>query len=334
MRNTSAVLRKGFLLVVIGLLLLTTKPACAVVANVSLLSSGEPVTQATISFQTADGQVVAESETDDDGKAAIFIPDSHKGQTLILVASKGARTTKQNVAVGQEDISTSLSLPEAPEAVVGLDGFEYFIGVSGIYKWGNFDGSHDYTSGGLSGNGDLDSSSPGVGVDLQVRPPSSFFGGQPLFLALGFGLPSNIDENGAHADYHPTAGLDSYLSVEENWYLRVMLGYELMVIQQFHFSLFGGLQFTDVDVRFTTNETGGGGIVNQFSDSEIMISPVLGLGFSRPINNTNAYIYGGMYLTWMGDISGHGTSSLGSNYSYDVDGGVQSQIQFGVGFPF
>ena len=333
MKNAGAEVRMKWLLMAIGLSLLTTRPAAAVVGNVSLISAGEPVAQATISFQTTDGQVVAEGETDDDGKVALLIPDSHKGQTLIVVGSKGDRTTRQSVAVDRDDLKIALSLPDV--GVGGArDGFEFSIGVSGLYKWANFDGAHNYVSEGLSKSGDLDSSSAGVGADLQVRPPSNFLGGLPLFLALGFGLPCNIDEDGAHADYHPTAGLDSHLSVEERWFLRMMLGYEILAIQQLQIALLGGVQFTDVDATLTADETGGGGVVNRFRDSETMISPVLGLGVSHPINNTKAYVFAAFYLAWMDDISGDGTSSLGLNYSYDVDGGVQSEIQVGVRIPF
>ena len=132
MKNAGAEVRMKWLLMAIGLSLLATKPAAAVVGNVSLVSAGEPVAQATISFQTTDGQVVAEGETDDDGKVALLIPDSHKGQTLIVVGSKGDRTTRQSVAVDRDDLKIALSLPDV--GVGGArDGFEFSIGLAPLH---------------------------------------------------------------------------------------------------------------------------------------------------------------------------------------------------------
>ena len=66
----------------------------------------------------------------------IFIPDSHKGQTLIMVAKKDSRTTRQSVDVGHQNaFSTALSLPGPGVgfgAEVGLDDFEYFVGVAAL----------------------------------------------------------------------------------------------------------------------------------------------------------------------------------------------------------
>jgi hypothetical protein len=329
MRNTSAKFGKRYLLAIIGLLPLIARPAYAVVGNVSLVSAGEPVAQATISLQTMDGQVVAEGETDDDGKAAIFIPDNHKGRTLILIASKGDRTARQRVDIDRDELRIALSLPEV-EVAGTRSGLEFSVGVAGLYKWANFDGSHDLVSADRSESGDLDSSGVGVGVDMQLGHSSWNLWGRPFFFALGFGLPSNMDKEGVRADYHPPEGFDTSLSVEENWYLRLMLAYEIAAIRQLHFTFFAGAQFTDVDVAFTTDETGGEGIVNRFADSQTMTGPVLGLGVSHPIDNVPADVYAAFYLAWMDDIRGDGRSSLGNLYRYNVDGGIQSEIQVGV----
>jgi hypothetical protein len=317
-----------WVLLFVGLFLLMSVPAYAVVGNVTVLSGGDPVGQATITFQTPDGQVVAEEESDDDGKAALFIPDSHKGKSLIVIVTKGGSTARRTVAIRGDSVAVTVQLTGV--AIV-RDGFGYAVSVTGLYKWAQFDGSHNYSS--SSGSGALNSSGPGVGANLHVLPPSNFLGGFPLSFVLGFGLPTNIDDDGARATYHPGSGNDTYLNVQENWFLRVLLAYELMAIRQCQLALLGGLQFTDVDTRMTTDETGGSGIVNNFSDSDFMASPVLGLGLSCPLNNTNMSLVANWYLTWMDDVSGSGTSTLSNNYRYKVDGGVQSELQFGIRIP-
>lgn len=310
-----------------GILLLMSLPAHAVVGNVTVVSLGEPVGQATITFQTADGQVVAEEESDDDGKAAIFIPNRHKGESLTVIVTKGTSTARRTVSIVGDTVAVTVQLTGV---AVTRDGFGYAVSVTGLYKWAQFDGSHTYSS--LSGNGALNSSGPGVGADLHILPPSSFLGGLPLSFVLGFGLPMNIDENGARAYYHSYFG-DSYLNVQENWFMRLLIAYELMAIQQCQLALLGGLQFTDVDVRMTTDESIGSGVVNHFSESDLMVSPVFGLGLVRPLNNTNMSLVANWYLTWMDTVSGSGTSTLGNSYNYNVNGGVQSELQFGLRIP-
>ncbi len=317
--------KNTLLWLLIGVSLFMAAPAYAVVGNVTVLSGGEPVAEATVVFQTPDGQVVAEDETDDDGKAAIFIPDSHKGKTLTVVVKKKDQTARRNVAITRDSVAVVMRLTGV--AVV-RDGFGYAVTVTGLYKWAQFDGTHTYSSSSTSGS--LNSSGPGVGVDLNVQPPPDFLGGLPLSFILGFGLPTNLDETGVRAQYHSYFG-DTFLNVEENWYFRLLLAYQIWARQQCQLALLGGVQFTDVDVLFSTDQGSSGG-VNTYTESDLLIDPVFGLGLSCPLNNTNVLLVANWYLTWMGDVSGSGSNSS-FNYNFNVDGGVQSELQFGVRIP-
>ena len=175
---------------------------------------------------------------------------------------------------------------------------------------------------------------PGVGLDLQVTPPSDFLGGVPLSFVLGFALPCDIDKPGVGADYHPLSGVaDSFLDIEENWILRLLLAYRLMSIGQTQVWLLGGVQFTDLDVQFVADETGSMGIVNRFTEPETMVIPVLGLGFLHPLCDMAAQLVGSWYITWLDDIRGGGQSTLGLNYRYEADGGVQTEFHLGVRIP-
>lgn len=311
----------------IGLFLVMTVPAYAVVGNVTVVSGGKPVGEATITFQTLDGQVVSEEESDDDGKAALIIPSKHEGQTLLMVVKKDGRTTSRRVTIGSDPVTVRVQLPGT--ATPTRDGFQYAVGITGLYKWAQFDGTHTYSSSSTSGS--LDSHGPGVGVDLHIQPPSDFLGGLPLSFIVGFGLPTNLDENGVRALYHSYFG-DTFMNVEENWYLRLLLAYQIMAWQQCQLALMGGVQFTDVEARLTTDQGGSYGGVHNYTDSELMVDPVFGLGLSCPLNNTNILFVANWYLTWMGNMSANGSNSS-FNYTYSVDGGIQSELQFGVRIP-
>jgi len=328
MKQTGTEYLNKSLLIALGVLLFIPVAAHAVVGNVSIISGGEPVANATISFQTSSGDVVVEEESDDDGKAAILIPDKHKGKTLIVIVTKGDRTARRNVAIDQDTLIVSIVLPGA---LVVRNDFGFSLIATGLYKWGSFDGSHTYSSsttgGGLNVNG------AGLGVDLLLQPPSRLVGGRPVFFLLGFGLPANLDETGVPALLHGSSGSDSSLTLEENWFVRCMLAYEIAAIQQWQLALLGGLQFTDVKAKFTTDESSGSGVVNNFSSSKTMASPVLGLSANRPINNSSMQLVANWYMTWMGDVSGSGTSTLGNSYLFNVDGGIQTEFQFGIKIP-
>jgi hypothetical protein len=319
----------------VGLLLWMAQPCYAVVGNVSVISAGEPVAGATISLQTPDGQTVAEEKSDHRGKAILLIPDNHKKKRLILITSKDGRTTRQNVDVGEGDTLTLVvDLPAAaPKPPTDGDGFHWALVITGFYKWANFDGSHDYVTGGLSGSGSLDGSSLGIGADVQVQPPSDWLHGLPLFFVLGFGYPFDIDESGARANYHPTPGLDAWLQVQENWFARLLVAWRLMSIRDAQLALLGGVQLTDVDAQFNVDETGGMGIINRFKESKTMASPVIGVGLTYPLGRTPAQLVANCYVTWLGDVSGSGQSTLGFLYDYSVDGGVQTELQVGVRIP-
>lgn len=336
MKKTCVNLGSECVLLGLGLLLLMAQPVHAVVGNVTIMSGSEPVAGVTIVFQTPDGQVVTEEEeSDDDGKAVIFIPDSHKGSRLVVVTTRDGTTRRQDVNVGQDDTLTIVvRLPgPGPMTQTAGDGVDLALTITGLYKWADFDGSFNYVTGGETGRGDLDDSGGGFGADLEIRPARAAFRGRPLFVVVGFGLPLDVDQVDVYADVHPTPGNDLWQEVVEKWILRSLLGCEVFSGPRGRVAVLGGVQLTGVEARLITDETGGGGVLNRFVSSEALVSPVLGVGFTRPLGHRRAELVANVYVTWLGDVDGSGQSTLGLNYNYRAEGGVQTEFQIGVRIP-
>jgi hypothetical protein len=336
MKKMHVSLGRECVLLGIGWLLLMAAPAHAVVGNVSIISAGEPVAGVTISLQTPDGQVVAEDESDDDGRAAIYIPDSHRGKKLILIATRDDRTARQTVDVGDNDTLTIVvRLPRAgtgPQTTP--DGLDVAIVITGLYKWADFDGTHNYVTGGLSARGNLDDGGAGIGLDLQVRPPSLSVGGRPVFFVVGTGWPCGISATDVWADYHPPGGsAESRMKYWERWFARPMVACDVLDVGRGRVTVMGGVQITGVEVRFLTDESGGGGVLNRFQTSDTVIGPVLGVGFTHPLANTAMELVGNWYLSWLGDVHGSGRSTLGFDYNYRLNGGIQTEFQIGLRIP-
>ncbi len=146
-----------------------------------------------------------------------------------------------------------------------------------------------------------------------------------------------VDKTGALSDFHPIAGIiDSSLTVEEKYYFRAMIGYTFWRAQQTEVDVVGGIQGTRVEATLRTDETGGGGVNNRFTESEMMYSPVLGAQARHNMPNTfNMFLYAGLYATHMDDLDITGTSAV-NNFDYNarLGGGWQYEGRFGVGFPF
>ena len=90
---------------------LVTGPAWAVIVNTEVTHQGEPVPNATISFETPQGdpieirkpdedpQTVTDKkvETDDDGKVAILVPDQYKDTPVVVVIEQDGKVVRREI---------------------------------------------------------------------------------------------------------------------------------------------------------------------------------------------------------------------------------------------
>ncbi|MCB9991975.1 MAG: hypothetical protein H6867_11515 [Rhodospirillales bacterium] len=212
------------------------------------------------------------------------------------------------------------------------------LGLRGIAKYGGFDAML-LSPGFGNPSGEFGLDGFGAGIDLMVRPPNL----ADIFFLASFGWLGDLDDSAAEGDLHAgTPGFDSYLSLEEDAYLRFMLGWTFMRSQQFELDAIGGIQGTDREITLHTDESGGGGRMEHFSNDEWSWDPVFGIQVRHQTNlkmfnsgrGKGAQLYGNITGTHMGSVATGGTSSLGFTYAGEADSGWQTEASFGILFPF
>ncbi len=217
--------------------------------------------------------------------------------------------------------------------ILGPEGVGLGLAFRGIGKFASFDSRID---GDFSGSSDSQSGTQnlsgfGVGADLFFRPNSL----DPFFFKFSYAGLSNLDDEDAKADFHTTPGEDSMLELQEDYYLRAMIGWSVLEQDLYRLSLLGGAQATRTEVTLITDESGGGGDLERFEESEFRWGPVLGLQVERQIECIpNLFIYGGVNASYMESMEVSGTSSLGFDYDGFIDDDIQTEGFLGAGWNF
>jgi len=231
---------------------------------------------------------------------------------------------------------TTLVSASPNTATANNDAWMFAFGFHGALRSQNdADANFDYLTGSQSSKGDFNDNTFGLGLEglLYFPRPTRFL---PSFLSLsGTWHTSSNKERAAFGDFHPLFGAESYLALSVQSYYKIMLGFELIKLQQMTMYLMGGMQYTNYHFNAITNESGGGGNLNKITKEKGMFSPVLGARFKYPLWNTvRAYMYGDLLLNFRRSMSQRFTTQpFGLDYKYKLDSGIEPEVRFGIIFP-
>ena len=72
------------MIIAVGTLVFTVVPAFAVVGDVIVAKSGQPVPNATITLETSDGNQLQKLKTDSKGRAEFDLPEGQTGKDTVI----------------------------------------------------------------------------------------------------------------------------------------------------------------------------------------------------------------------------------------------------------
>ncbi len=290
---------------------------------------GEPVQSATVSLSIPGQDTVTvkdNSKEDDDDRIGFFkipVADSAVGKKGTLTVTRGGSVTTQAVVVGKT-IEVSIASASAPPR--SRSGGEYTVDIS------RTDGNTDTSLAApfYNGGGDhLELTQTSFGIDYRMplgSNPNMFWGAQGrLFIGNG--------AEGLNLDLHPTAGRDTFLRYQEHFAAMLYAGMILATMNEYNLSLILGARATQGKVSGMSDESGGGGIRNHFSDVERSIQPSLIMEVTGPkCEVLSSRWRAGVALDRNNDHSVNGVSTLGFDYHFDMEDEWQVRTFFGVIF--
>lgn len=295
---------------------------------------GKPVQSATVSLSIPGQDTITVQDNgkgDDDDRVGFFklaVADSAAGKQGTLKITSGGKTTTQTISIGKA-VTVSVGGGAASTATTAsttsrMGGGEYTIDVSRTD--GNADTS--LTSPFFNGDGDhLDLTQVSFGLDYRLPltgQPNMFWGAQ------GRVFIGNSDE-GLNRDIHPTPGQDTFISYQEHVAAMLYAGMILASMNEYNLALILGARATQAKISGSSDESGGGGIDNNFSDVERSIQPSVILEMTAPrCDLISARWRAGIALDRNNDHSVNGVSTLGNDYHFSMDSEWQVRTFFGV----
>lgn len=228
-------------------------------------------------------------------------------------------------------------------------GSGFALGIDGGYMWSGGLNTNltDNTSGNTvkSSGSDIDADSGSIGADARY-----YFGVVP-FLQNNIRPPAfcgvwgryNVDNSntGLNLNLHPTTGVDTRLTLERNGFLMPYCGLGLFSIQQVALiSFYLGARFEFIELIGKTDETGGGGRLEEFNRTRTNVSPTLGLEGEIPLSINNVirgpkpFFYAGFAGDHFPEENVTGMSSNNFNYDFEVESGWNARGYAGARFHF
>ena len=181
----------------------------------------------------------------------------------------------------------------------------------------------------FNGNGqhvELSQSSFGLDYRLPLPGSNAFWGAQGrVFLGPGSGKEMNLD-------IHPTAGEDTFIRLQERISAMIYAGMTVASIEQYNLALILGARATQSRITGSTDESGGGGWREEFSDNELRIQPSVIAELTGPAcESFTSRWRAGIALDHTNDHSVSGQSStFGFNYGFATDSEWQVRTFFGL----
>ena len=331
----------GFCSIVLGFLFATSAFA---VGNVQVESTGASAAQATLVLEDEKGQVVKEDEDSDRRRGLWWWRNRVAGYYLLRTMVAGQLVgTPQRVQVRdgetsqyRVDTATGVATLIAAAAIVRQQQQQNMFWLGGMlgYSYTHSDNSisspFGAASSGINGGGFTG------GLELMVNP----FARRANQLANVFFFASvigdNTDESKAYVSFHPTPGLDSGGSIDVKYSVRGGVGMRFTVAPDTALAIMAGLAYSRAKSSIFTDESGGGGVMNQFSKTQGLWGPMLGLELAyglRMFQGVGSQVFLRAERTWMtGDTNLAGTSTLGFNYTGTSD--IKTTDRFMLGLRF
>ena len=212
--------------------------------------------------------------------------------------------------------------------------FNYRLGIRGFgtYTSRDVDLYTNFTSPIMS---DFSGFNGGVGVDADIPIP-----GTPLFFRGSFGWMPDAEESGRREDIHPPANqLDTLVEFRQTYNFRASLGYTFLRWNKLEADVLVGGEAAHTEITTITDETGGGGRLNVFTESAYRFSPTLSFNLRQNIDIPNdddhdLYVYGGWTGSYQSGIAVQGISNLNFNYNSRIDTGWNHEFYLGLGVQF
>ncbi len=304
-----------------ALLLLLASPLVQAVAVRLIDSAGSPLPSASLQF---DAQPAEEKEDRDRRGFFILLP----GSRGISYRTPDGKTHTQNVII-----------PDAAEATVVFDPATGLFTVTGTSAGGDWQFNFEVQAGAqrTRGRGRLNSlfgndsasfsrTDGQLTLLLTALPP-----GTPFFFGFGLGVSETDRDRFISLDLHPTPGRDSHLSVRPSPLSgQAFAGFDIFQLQPGENIAFfpadghsggllvqagAGVGVSRTRLNLKTDETGGGGIRESFTENDTDCGLLAFIRASLPLANGGSLAAG---VEWqrLGDVSVNGASStFGFPYS-------------------
>jgi hypothetical protein len=237
------------------------------------------------------------------------------------------------------------NVPSARSPIEFLGALE--VGVQTGNPIGNLSGTF-----GAPVSGSASQTNGMVGLDLRavadievLRGPQGTLFGSPARgvtgpgLAFGLRVRTYTDKEGRiQFDVHPTPGDDTFLSYRPEWSVMPYVGMPVTfwngpndTVQRVVITPFVGATIERGELKLTTDESGGGGILNTFQSNKTRTGLTLGLDTDLHFQN-NWFIGLGGEVNFAPSVSGRGTSTGGFDYDFSVGSSTNFTAKVRLGY--
>ena len=294
--------------------------------TVSIVDNGEPLSGAKITLTFPDEpaiEIVDNGEEDDDDRLAfiMFPVDKNYGDTGTITIEKDGKKITRIFKVG-EPVKYDISQRDfTRKDYTKINRPEYEIALVTGRDFGGINSEVIYSGTGFSGD-DADLEQNHIGIDFRARP----FANKALITGFAFDYFFDEGETGLNQDLHPTAGNDTFMFLTRNFFFMPYIGSEIFAANNSSFIVNAilGIRFESVTLNGITDESGGGGIRNEFDDDDFLIDPTIALegDWTLPFGNADEApkLRFGVALDHISETSFNTTSAV-NNFDYNFRGG-------------
>jgi hypothetical protein len=314
------------------------------VGNVQIETDGATSGQVTLVLEDSKGQAVKEDEDSDRRRGIFWWRNRDSGtytvRTLVDGKSVGSPQTimvrdnetvryRVNTATGVATAvtATMIGRQQQQQNMFWLGGM---LGYSYTHSDNSISSPFGSASSGINGGGFTG------GLELTVNPFARRLNQLANVFFFASVIGDNTDESKAYVSFHPTPGLDSGGSVDIKYSVRGGAGMRFTVAPDTALAVMAGLAYSRAKSTAFTDESGGGGVMNQFSKTQGLWGPMLGLELAyglRMFQGVGSQVFMRAERTWMtGDTNISGTSTLGFPYSGSSDIKYTDRFMLGLRF--
>ncbi len=216
----------------------------------------------------------------------------------------------------------------------------FSAGIDITYALGGADTEQDFAGDRESGD-DLGLEDFGPGIDARWHPGGGrAFGGLWTKAFVGAGGSQGLD-----LDNHPPAGEDdTTLEADAKAFVMPYIGYDVIdPIRDdnigIRLSPYLGVRIEWTELEAVTDESGGGGIKERFSNDQVYVAPTVGVEIGIPIWRLSSERFDtelkfGVAVDYIPGLDVEGESSIGNDYDFESDAAFRIRALAGVSLRF